>query len=356
MVKQTSNKWLILGIYAALTLATITAYGPLRHNDFVSYDDDAYITKNPMVKVGLTSRSVAWAFTTLDVGNWHPLTWLSHMLDCQLFGVEPFWHHLVNLLFHIVNTLLLFWLLKKMTAAFWPSAFVAAVFALHPLHVESVAWVAERKDLLSTFFWILAVAAYVRYTKNPGIARYLLVFLVFGLGLMAKPMVVTLPFVLLLLDYWPLYRFQPQQQDASKVPPLSKSDDEHNHQSNPYRLIIEKIPLFVLAAASCLITFVAQQNIGATKTLKGLPVSIAVKNAFVSYIGYIDKMVYPKHLAVLYPHPASNLSNGQALIPFAILVAVTVYIIYTAKQRRYLAVGWFWYLGTLVPVIGLVQV
>ncbi|MHC4396114.1 MAG: tetratricopeptide repeat protein [Planctomycetota bacterium] len=336
-MEQTSNKWLILGIYAALTLATITAYEPLRHNDFVSYDDDAYITKNPMVKAGLTRQSVAWAFTTLDVGNWHPLTWLSHMLDCQLFGVEPFWHHLVNLLFHTVNTLLLFWLLKKMTAAFWPSAFVAAVFALHPLHVESVAWVAERKDLLSTFFWILAVAAYVRYTKHPNISRYLLVFLTFGLGLMAKPMVVTLPFVLLLLDYWPLDRFRWKQQ-------------------NIRRLIVEKIPLFVLVAASCVITFVAQQNIGATKTFKGVPVSIAIKNAFVSYLGYIDKMVYPKHLAVLYPHPASNLSTGQALIPFAILVAVTVYIIYTAKQRRYLAVGWFWYLGTLVPVIGFVQV
>jgi len=355
-VEQTSNKWLIIWIYTGLTLATITAYEPLRHNDFVSYDDDAYITKNQMVSKGLTYRSVAWAFTTLEIGNWHPLTWLSHMLDCQLFGVEPFWHHLVNLLFHIANTLLLFWLLKKMTAAIWPSAFVAAAFALHPLHVESVAWVAERKDLLSGLFWMLAIAAYIQYTKQPGIGRYMLVFLAFGLGLMAKPMVVTLPFVLLLLDYWPLYRFQPKQQNDSKAALQSKPNDGHNLPPTLCRLIVEKIPLFVLTVASCVITFIAQQNIGATKSLKGLPVSIAVKNAVVSYLGYIDKMVYPKHLAVLYPHPVSNLSTSQALIPFVILVAVTVYIIYIAKQHRYLLVGWFWYLGTLVPVIGLVQV
>ena len=216
---------IILLVYLALALATAIAYEQVRHNDFVSYDDFAYVTENPDVSSGITRNSVIWAFTSVHVGNWHPLTGLSHMLDCQLFGLDAFWHHLTNLFFHIANTLLLFAVLKKITGAVWRSAFVAAAFALHPLHVESVAWLAERKDVLSGLFWMLTIAAYIRYVQHPAIQKYLLVVLVFALGLMAKPMLVTLPFVLLLLDYWPLGRFQWGSKSISAVSTSFESID-----------------------------------------------------------------------------------------------------------------------------------
>ena len=205
------NKYWPLYICAGLILVTLIAFEPVRRNIFVSYDDNTYVTDNPHVKTGLTRQSIIWAFTTTYASNWHPLTWLSHMLDCQLFGLNPLWHHLTSLLFHIANTLLLFWVLKRTTGAAWPSAFVAAAFAIHPLHVESVAWIAERKDVLSSLFWFLTIAAYIRYAERPGVAKFLLVILAFLLGLMAKPKLVTLPFVLLLLDYWPLHRFESVQ-------------------------------------------------------------------------------------------------------------------------------------------------
>ena len=207
-MSKTSEKYRTLCIYLALALATLAGYWQVRNCEFVKYDDEQYVTENWHVKAGLTRDSIVWAFTTGHAANWHPLTWLSHMLDCHLFGTNPAWHHFTNLLLHIANTLLLFAVLKRMTAAFWRSAFVAAVFALHPLHVESVAWIAERKDVLSTLFWLLTMIAYVSYVRRPGISRYLLTVVVFALGLMAKPMLVTLPFVLLLLDYWPLERLQ----------------------------------------------------------------------------------------------------------------------------------------------------
>jgi len=210
-MKRRHNRLYVSLIYAVLALATFMAYEQVLQNDFVDYDDEVYVTENPHVNGGITRESVFWAFTTFagpDIGHWQPLTWLSHMLDCELFGLAPDRHHLTSLLFHIANTLLLFWVLKRMTGAVWPSAFVAAAFALHPLHVESVAWVTERRDVLSSFFWMLTIAAYIRYSQRPDIRRYLPVVLAFGLGLMAKSMLVTLPFVLLLLDYWPLGRFQ----------------------------------------------------------------------------------------------------------------------------------------------------
>ena len=325
----------------ALVLATLIAFEPVRNNGFVNYDDDGYVTNNSHVKGGITGKSVIWAFTAYHESNWHPLTWLSHMLDCQLFGLNPLWHHMTNLLFHIVNTLLLFLILKKMTGAIWCSGFVAAAFALHPLHVESVAWVAERKDVLSGFFWMLTIAAYIRYVKRPAVGRYVLVFLVFGLGLMAKPMVITLPFVLLLLDYWPLNRMQQKSEDNTGL--------------SIKHLIVEKIPLFVLVAASGVITFMAQQHGGVVKRLDNLPASLRVSNALASYVGYIVKMIYPTDLSALYPLPGYRLKIWYVIVCFIMLATITAVVIFKAR-KHYWKVGWLWYLGTLVPVIGLVQV
>lgn len=324
-------------VYPALVILTLIAFGRVCQNDFVGYDDPYYITNNQHVKDGITPKSFIWAFTTMDCANWHPLTWLSHMMDCRLFGTNPLWHHLASLLFHIANTLLLFWILKRTTGEIWTSAFVAVAFALHPMHVESVAWVAERKDVLSGLFWMLTIVAYTRYTEHQSIGRYLLVPLVFALGLMAKPMLVTLPFVLLLLDYWPLGRFQFGQQKRPA-----------------WRLITEKVPLFILSAASSIVTYVAQQSAGAMKLGENYPLNLRISNAVVSYISYIGKLIYPTRLAVLYPHAGESLPLWQPIAALFILIVISAGVIYTAK--RYLTVGWFWYIGTLVPVIGLVQV
>lgn len=364
-MKQKSDRWDVLLIYAVLALTTFVAFEQVRRNDFVDYDDQQYVTENAHIKAGITRDSVLWAFTTPYAGNWHPLTWLSHMLDYQLFGLDAQWHHMTSLLFHIANTLLLFWVLKQMTGAVWPSGFVAAAFALHPLHVESVAWVAERKDVLSGFFWMLTTAAYIRYTKRPGIGRYLLVFLGLGLGLMSKPMLVTLPFVLLLLDYWPLGRLELKNKGLGENLPQSESG-KNDYQILPaWCLIVEKIPLFILVAASSATTFIVQQvggviavqqKAGAVLQVDKLPLYIRFTNALVSYVSYIAKMIYPSRLAVLYPHPTNTLPTWQPIVCFAILAVISAVTIYTVRQRRYLIVGWLWYIGTLVPVIGLVQV
>ena len=340
-MKKKAGKKYVVWIYVLLALATVVAYEPVRHNGFV-YDDEQYISINPDVQGGITKESVVWALTSSYAANWHPLTWLSHMLDCQFFGLNPFWHHMTNLLFHVVNSLLLFGVLKKMTGAVWRSGFVAAVFALHPVHVESVAWIAERKDVLSGFFWMLTIAAYIRYVERPAIGRYVLVFLVFGLGLMAKPMLVTLPFVLLLLDYWPLNRIQRKY--------------ERNTGTSIRRLIVEKIPLLFLVGVSSAITYVAQRSGGAVVTVENVPLAYRVFNALVSYIRYFGKMIYPERLAALYPHPGNSLAMWQPIACFAVLSLVSLAVIYFGRRQRYLAVGWFWYIGTLVPVIGLVQV
>jgi Flp pilus assembly protein TadD len=264
------------------------------------------------------------------------------MLDWQLFGPKPAGHHLTNLIFHIANTLLLFIVLKQMTHLLWPSAFVAALFALHPLHVESVAWVAERKDVLSTFFWMLTMWAYVRFVSRPKIASYLLVVVFFALGLMSKPMLVTLPFVLLLLDYWPLDRFSPKRGKAG------------SKYSLPY-LLIEKAPLFAMVLASCIVTFIVQKKGGAMEW-ENYGLLIRLANASISYLQYINKMIWPARLVFFYPHPNQNVSILYAVISAVFLLAVTILIFRFAKEHRYLVVGWLWYLGTLVPVIGLIQV
>ncbi len=331
-----------LVICLLLIVATIAVFWQVYNHDFVNYDDNLYVTENRHVQAGLTWEGIIWAFTTTHASNWHPLTWLSHMLDCQLFGLNAGGHHLTNLLFHIANTLLLFLVFNRMTGAIWRSAFVAALFALHPLHVESVAWVAERKDVLSTFFWMLTMWAYARYAERPGIKIYLLVFLFFALGLMAKPMLVTLPFVLLLMDYWPLGRLQLGQ---------SIKESTLKIQALPIlRLVWEKVPLFVLTAVSSVVTYCAQQAGGSVESL--LPFQMRVGNALAAYINYIGKTIWPLHLAVFYPH--------VRVVPIwlagLLLMCISFFVIRVGRRSPYLSVGWLWYLGTLVPVIGLVQV
>ena len=329
----------VLAVAGLLALLTFVVFGGVLRNDFITLDDWHYVTHNPHVTPGLTLPGIGWAFSTGYESNWHPLTWLSHMLDCSVNGMNPAGHHATGLLFHMANVLLLFLVLQKMTRHLWRSAFVAALFAIHPLHVESVAWVAERKDVLSAFFWMLTMWAYVRYAESPLHSRYALVVLAFALGLMAKPVLVTLPFVLLLLDYWPLDR----------ITTARKSRHWWIHR------VREKVPLFVLAAASSIITLVVQRKGGSISTLDTVPVGIRISNGLVSYADYVGKMLWPRNLAVIYPHRFETLPHwliaGSAL--FLVLVTAVVLI---ARKRRYLAVGWLWYLGTLIPMIGLVQV
>lgn len=317
-----------------LIVVTLAAYWQVFGCKFIEcYDDHDYVTKNTFITKGLGLGSLTWAFTTFRLGNWHPLTWLSYMADYRMYGLDPRGHHLTNLLFHIANTLILFLVLSRMTGAVWKSGFVAALFAIHPLHVESVAWVAERKDVLSTFFWLTTMYAYLLYAKRPSRARYVPVMVAFGLGLMCKPMLVSLPLVLLLLDYWPLDR-----------------------ASLRWRLVAEKAPLFVMSAASCVVTFVAQRSGGAVTTLGNLTFGFRLGNAAISYIAYMMKMVLPRGLAVFYGHPMVNLPIWEAVGAAVVLAGVTVLALRYGRRWPYLAVGWLWYLITLVPVIGIVQV
>jgi tetratricopeptide (TPR) repeat protein len=333
-------------ICAALSVLTLAIYYQVHTFDFVSYDDPNYVYRNLHVQAGITVGSVDWALTAGRSANWHPLTWLSHTLDWQLFGANAGGPHTVNLIFHIANTLLLFLVLTRMTNALWQSAFVAALFALHPLHVESVAWVSERKDVLSTFFWMLTMWAYLWYVRKPGAARYLLALLMFALGLTAKPMLVTLPFVLLLLDYWPLERIGAKQQKTQG----------QERQRTLYRLVYEKVPFIVLSTASSIITLVVQQRDQAVISLTSFPLKYRIANAVISYAEYAKKMFWPSRLAVFYPHPGENVSVLYLIMSVVVLLAVTILVIRLAANHRYLVTGWFWYLGTLFPVIGLVQV
>ncbi len=320
-------------IGAALAVITIAVFCRVVTFDFIVYDDPSYVTANPQVQAGLSVENFAWAFASSRAYNWHPLTWLSLMLDCQLFGPDAGWFHLTNLLLHTANTVLLFILLFRMTKALWPSAFVAAAFAIHPLHIQSVAWVAERKDVLSTLFWLLTMLLYVRYTERSSTGRYVLVLFVFALGLMAKPMLVTLPVILLLLDYWPLKR-------KCSLP----------------KLLLEKLPFIFFAVVSSVITLVVQAQSGAVRDIVKFPFDIRVINALISYVKYILKMFWPVNLSVFYPHPGRSLHFSDAVIPALLFVAVTVLAIRFARTRGYLLFGWLWYLCTLMPVIGLVQV
>jgi tetratricopeptide (TPR) repeat protein len=339
---------LVIGL--ALVLATVAAYAPVFQNGFVNYDDPEYLTQNREVQKGLTAGSVWWALSTTAAANWHPLTWLSLQLDYQLWGLNPTGYHLTSLLLHCASTVLLFGVLRRMTGALWASAAVAGLFALHPLHVESVAWVAERKDVLSTLFWMLTLWAYVGYVERPGPWRYLVLLLTFALGLTAKPMLVTLPFVLLLLDYWPLRRWRgsPAGDESSPAVPGVP-------RSLPW-LVLEKLPLFALAAASCAITVIAQREGGTVETLESLPLSVRLGNALVAYVSYLGLTFFPTNLAVFYPHAREQVPVVLLLAAAALLLGISVACYRFRRRQPYLLVGWLWYLGTLVPVIGLVQV
>jgi Tfp pilus assembly protein PilF len=346
----------------SLALATLLAYLPATHDGFINYDDDDYITQNQVVQRGLTWTGVRWAFTTWHASNWHPLTWLSHMTDCELFRLNPGGHHLVNVLFHAANAWLLFMLLLSLTDALWPSAFIAALFAWHPLHVESVAWISERKDVLSTFFALLALLSYVRFARENRRRNFWLAVVFFALGLMSKPMLVTLPFVMLLLDYWPLgriadcgHRLSSRARDLSE---LRIADSKNTPVSAAQgltlnRLLLEKWPFFLLAALSSTVTFLAQRN-EAVASLAKVPLTVRFENAILAYGGYLGKAIWPVRLAVFYPLSQPIAWSLTAAAAVLILISAAVWL--ERRRSPWLLVGWLWFLGTLVPVIGLVQV
>lgn len=343
-------------ILVSLSLLALLVYVQVVNHEFLPYDDDRYITANPAVQQGLTLQSIVWAFTSAHASNWHPLTWISHMIDYELFGVNPAGHHLVNLLFHLINTLLLFLAFERMTGGFWQSVVVAALFALHPLHVESVAWAAERKDVLSMMFFALTLWAYARYVERPSRKKFAPVILFAVLGVISKPMLVTLPFVLLLLDYWPLRRIespQPELVGTWEHPPPKKWK---NRGSLLWALVWEKFWLFVMAVAVSNITVRVQSFGGTVSAIESTPLTMRLSNAAISYVTYIRKMFWPNDLAVFYPHTGETISTLQSIGAALVLVGITVLVLWRTKRFRYLSVGWFWFLGTLVPVIGLVQV
>jgi tetratricopeptide (TPR) repeat protein len=336
---RTSRQWVTVCVCIVIAVLTWIVFGQTLRHDFVNYDDPRYVYQNTKITSGLNMAGVAWAFSHIHAENWHPLTTITHMLDCSLYGLKTGGHHFSNVLFHTIAVVLLFLALQQMTGALWRSAFVAAVFAIHPLHVESVAWVAERKDVLSGAFFMLTLLAYVRYARTPSTWRYLIVAFVFALGLMSKPMLVTVPFVLLLLDYWPLRRITDQ-----------RSHPGHQLLS----LIVEKIPLIALSAVSSVVTFVAQR--GAIGWTEQLPMLARINNALVSYVIYVRQMFWPANLAVFYPHPENRLSPWEISLALAVLIGITMAAAILRKKAPYFIIGWFWYLGMLVPVIGLVQV
>jgi hypothetical protein len=345
-------------IIVLLIATTLSAYWRVRGHDFVLYDDPLYVTKNEHVKDGLSIENVKWAFQwDTGSGNWHPLTWLSHMLDVELFGLKPGHHHMMSVAIHILNAILLFLVLRTMTIYVWPSAFVAGLFALHPLRVESVAWIAERKDVLSTFFGLLAMLAYAGYVRRPSVLRYVFTAVLFALSLMAKAMLVTLPFLLLLLDFWPLRRIGRTSQPADGVGGVKESIEQGPGWNWPtaMRLIIEKLPLLALSFAMSWITFKAQETSGAVEKLGAISIIDRIGNALVSYARYLGKTFWPVDLAVLYPHPG-HWSAIAVAVAAVFLSVITIAAVLLARRHPYFMVGWLWFIGTLVPVIGLVQV
>ena len=350
-MKKTSKLKQNLIVCILLFIATFAVYSQVRNHEFIDYDDNTHVFENPHVREGLTSESIIWAFTATQGVLWHPLTWLSFMADYELFGLNPGWYHLTNVFFHIANTLILFLFLRYITGALWRSAFVAALFALHPLHVESVAWVTERKDVLSIFFMMLAMWIYVKYAERPSLKKYFLILLFFVLGLMAKPMIVTFPFVLLLLDYWPLGRFRIGKGGRKSI--TGELLTHRYKRITNRQLILEKIPFFAFSLARSIFTFF-EVEIGLTLyPLGSIPLRHKITNAIVSYVVYIGKMFWPNHLAIFYPHKGASLPVWQVVFAGLFLIGVTVIVIRLARRFPYLPVGWFWYIGTLVPVIGL---
>ena len=346
------------------------AFSPLLYGGFIDFDDDLYVTANPYVQAGLTLPGLKWALQSTAASNWHPVTWLSHILDCQIYGLRPWGHHLTNVLLHGFNTVLLFLLLKRITATPWPGFMVAALFGLHPLHVESVAWIAERKDVLSTIFFLLTIGAYTRYTNScsqtrkqarrrtsdsksshsNGIVFYCLSLGLFALGLMTKPMLVSLPLVLLLLDFWPLQRARSFE---ARLP--AKSELAEGHRLPLARLVLEKVPFFVLASISCVVTYLVQKQSGAVTVMGNLPVGLRLENALVSYCRYLGKMFWPANLTLFYPFP-TTLSPASVGLAAVVLAIATVLVLTWRRRYPWLLMGWLWFVITLGPVIGIIQV
>jgi tetratricopeptide (TPR) repeat protein len=339
-----------------LVLTSVAAMAGVLENGFVNYDDGTYVVDNIHVRGGLTASELAWAFSSTYAGNWHPLTWISYLLDAEVFGLRPEFFHLTNLLIHVASVLALFGVLERMTGALWRSACVAALFGLHPLHVESVAWIAERKDVLSAFLGILTVGAYVRYVEQPTLQRYLLVSVCYALGLTAKPMLVTLPCLLLLLDYWPLGRWRPWG-TPGRDPPTGGGVTSSSRRSIPFRLLLlEKVPLLGLATLASAATLYAQDTSGAVRSFEQVSLGLRAENTVLAYVYYLVKTFWPIDLAVYYPYLASNSPAWQAVAGGFFLAGVSVLVVAMGRRYPYLPVGWFWFVGTLVPVIGLVQV
>ncbi len=343
-VTSSSHRNLILCLL--LVTCTLVIYNSVNQNGFVNYDDDVYITANRHVQAGLHWSTIRWAFTTFDAANWHPLTWISHAVDFQLFKLNPAGHHYTNVLMHCVNVVLLFLLLVEATQRTWPSLIAAAIFAVHPLNVESVAWAAERKNVLSMLFLLLAFWTYQRYASKPNIARYGAVFFLFACGLMAKPQVITLPFLVLLWDYWPLQRLQFGSRQSGAV---------GNHTRSLGWLILEKVPLLALSAASAVVTLAGQQAGGAVRTTIEYPATVRIENAIAAYFDYVGRLLWPLRLAPMYPHPGDSLLAWQISVAALFVIGISVLVL-RFREKRYLVVGWFWFLGALVPMIGLVQV
>ena len=342
--KGNGERWRLPLALILISLVTVVVYWPVLHNGFIDYDDDAYVTMNRMVRQGITLNGFIWSFSSFHAGNWHPLTWISHMLDIQLFGLNPLGHHAVSLTLHLANSLLLCGILHRLTNHLGRSSFVALLFALHPLHVESVVWIAERKDLLSTFFWLLTTLAYAHFTRKRSLSRYLIVLLLFTLGLLAKQMLVTLPLILLLMDYWPLNRFAPRYGENTAIRVGMKS------------LLAEKIPLLLISAAAALLTVRAQDSAGALAHGEGSVILLHAGNALISYVSYLGEMIRPVDLAIFYPFEPSLVTPPRVAGAAALLTAITCFVIRQRQCRPYLLFGWFWYLLTLLPVIGFIKV
>jgi tetratricopeptide (TPR) repeat protein len=336
-----------------LVVAVLACYSSVTRNGFLNYDDDHYITTNQHVRAGLTWNTVKWAFTTYDQANWHPLTWLSHALDSQLFGQNPAGHHLVNVLLHATNAVILFLLLQAATGFRWRSLMVAALFALHPLNVESVAWAAERKSVLSMMFFLLALYAYGWYAQRPGVRRYAMVACLFAAALLAKPQVITFPFLLLLWDYWPLRRLA-----ISEPGSATQAGSPNTSLAGGLllgKLVQEKLPLLLLSALSAVVTMKAQTAGGAVQTLSLYSLPLRLETALISYVAYLGKALWPSKLAALYPHPTALYPAWQVGAASVLLLLITALVLQARRERPYLAIGWFWFLGSMVPMIGLVQ-
>jgi tetratricopeptide (TPR) repeat protein len=348
-----SDRRLCFLFAGSLAVLTALAYAPILRAGFLNFDDNTWVAANPHVNTGLRFANLKWAFTSVYASNYVPLTWMSHMADCQLFGLASAGHHAINLLFHLLNTVLFFLLVKRAVVSLWPAVIVTALFGLHPIHVESVAWVAERKDVLSAFFWLLACHAYFSYVAAPGPCRYAVVLVPFALGLLAKPMLVTFPFVLLLMDVWPLHRARREPAPGLLAPRAMCGSVP---QRSWVALLLEKIPFALLTLGACLVTFVAQRSSGTMSGFTAYPLNLRLGNAAISYVAYLAKLFVPSGLPVVEPLVPHPLTSPLVLGAVVLLASITALALTQLRRRPYLAVGWFWYLGTLVPVIGIVQV